>query len=175
MPKPTLDQIRSVGDFTSLFRWNLLFASFPAAVAAPPTLEDLNIRCESTELPRLTGQTVIQNLRGHQVRQPGIYNYSDTLTLTFVETVDNVVHNFLRDWREAVWATNTGVAQSKADVSAIILIQRLNSQDEPIYEYKLKGAFLADFDFGGTLDGATSDALKPQLILSYDNFEDKIL
>lgn len=175
MVRPTIDQVRSVADFTNIYRWNLVFAQFPAAVANPPALEDLNLRCESSELPRLTGQTMQHNLRGHQVRQSGIYNYSDSLTLTFIETVDNVVHNYLKAWREAMWETKTGVTQPKADCEAIILLQRLNNQDDPIWEYKLVGAFLQDFDFGGTLDGVTSDSLKPQLILTYDYFEDKQL
>lgn len=175
MPRPSIDQVRSVADFTNIFRWNLAFAKFPSAVASPPNSEDLNLRCESAELPRLTGQTIVQNIRGHQVRQSGIYNYTDSLTLTFVETVDNAIHQFLKDWREATWETKTGIAQPKSDLEAIITLQRLNNQDEPIWEYKLVGAFLQDFDFGGTLDGITSESLKPQMILSYDFFEDQAL
>lgn len=175
MAKPTIDQVRSVGDFTALYRWNLIFAKFPAAVANPPDTNDLNLRCESSELPRLTGQTIIQNIRGHQVKQPGIYNYGDSITLTFIETVDNLIHNYLKSWREACYQTKTGISQDKANVEAIIQLQRLNNQDVPIYEYKLIGSFLQDFDFGGTLDGTTSDSLKPQLILTYDYFDDKSL
>jgi len=174
MTRPSLDQIRGIADFTNLFRWNLIFTEFPASVPGFNS-EDFNIRCESAELPKLTGQTIVQNLRGHQVRQGGIYNYSPTITLTFVETVDNKIHNFLRQWREQMWATNTGISASKADNEAIIQLQRLNNQDDPIYEYKLIGALLEDFDFGGTLDGVTSDALKPTMILAYDRFEDKTL
>lgn len=174
MTRPSMDQVRSVADFTTLFRWNLIFAQFPSAIAAPSS-EDLNIRCESAELPKLTGSTITQSIRGHKVSQPGIHDYSETITLTFVETVDNVISNFLRSWREACWATNTGVTNPKSEVEAIILIQRLNSLDEPIWEYKLLGAFLQDFDPGGTLDGSSSDSLKPSLVIKFDRFEDQAL
>jgi len=175
MPRPSIDQIRSVADFTTLFRWNLTFAKFPSAVASPPNTEDLNIRCESAELPRLTGQTIIQNVRGHQVKQSGIHNYVDSITLTFIETVDNIIHNFLKNWREAAWETKSGIAVPKNELEAIVILQRLNNQDVPIWEYKLIGAFLQDFDLGGTLDGVTSDSLKPQMILAFDYFDDRSL
>ena len=38
MARPTLDEVRGVQDFTSLFRWNLIFASFPNAVATAGTM-----------------------------------------------------------------------------------------------------------------------------------------
>lgn len=175
MARPSIDQIRSIGNVTQLFRWNLQIAAFPSAITAPPTTEALNLRCESVELPKLTNQPVEVNIRGHKVKQPGIGQYAGTLQMTFIETVDNVVHNFLRQWREACWQTKTGISRPKTELEAIILIHRLNQQDEPIWEYKLIGAFLEDYDAGGTLDGTSTESLRPVFTLSYDYFEDQAL
>lgn len=175
MPRPSIEQLRAVGDFAEVYRWNLQFVKFPSAVAGAPTSNDLNIRCETVDLPKRTGTKVTTNIRGHQVHSPGIYNYGGELTIKFVETVDNKVHNFLRAWREACSATKTGVSNPKSTLEGIIRIERLNRQDVPIWEYKLTGCFLNDADYGGTLDGATSDHIKPSLIISYDFFEDRAL
>ncbi len=148
----------------------MLFAKFPTAVAAPPSTDDLNLRCETSEIPKKTGQTIDVLIRGQKVRQPGIYTPVGIITMTFYETVDNKMAQFFKDWQEACWAPNTGVAAAKAAVEASIVLQRLDQGDNAIWEYTLIGAFLEDSEAGGTLDGATSDALKPTLILSYDDF-----
>lgn len=175
MPRPSIDDIRSIGDVATLYRWNVDFVSFPTALAGPPTTESLNLRAETTEMPKRTGQSIETLIRGHKVKQPGIYDYGNVLTMTFVETVDSVIANFMRNWREICSETRTGIAQNKVDVEATILITRLNNLDESIWEYKLVGCFLEDMEAGGTLDGQSSDSIKPSLTFSYDYFEDRPL
>lgn len=172
---PTLEQIRQVSDFTALYRWQVIFTAFPAAVANPPASEDLDIRLESVELPKRTVTSVEIRIRGHKVKVPGLSEPLGVITFTFVETVDNKVHEFMRAWREAIWQTNTGIQQATEDCKAEILIQRLNNRNEPIWEYKLKGVYLEDYEAGGTLDGATGEPLKPIFTLSYDDFDDRAL
>ena len=175
MARPTIDQIRGIGNVTQLFRWNLIFAQFPQGLAAPPASDALNLRCESATLPKLTGTNTEVKIRGHKVNQPGIHNYSGTIQLTFVETVDNTIHNFLKAWREICWQTRTGIQLPKNQVEAVVLLQRLNQQDVAIWEYKLIGAFLSDYEPGGTLNNDGSDPLKPALTLSYDLIDDQAL
>jgi hypothetical protein len=175
MARPQIEQIRGLGDFASLFRWNLTFAQFPTGVTGLPSIDEVNLRCESTDIPKSTNQKFEVGIRGHKIRRNGIQEYSPTLTFTFVETVDNKIHNFIRNWREAIWATKTGVQSGPSStLQAIILIQRLDNLDNPIWEYKLNGSWLEDYEFG-QLDGQTSDAMKPQMIISYDYFDDKSL
>ena len=175
MARPTIENLRSLGDFATLFRWNLTFAQFPGAVASPPDLVDLNLRCESTTLPKGSQAMVETNIRGHKKRSNGIFSYEGSITFAFVETVDNLVAQFIKDWREAAWVPKTGVSAPQSELEAIILIQRLDNEDNAIWEYKLTGCCLEDNDAGGTLDGSTSDHLKPGMTISYDYFEEKSL
>lgn len=172
--RPDINNIRTIGDATTLFRWNVIFAKFPS-VGTWPSSDALNFRCESAELPKGTLEKAEVNIRGHKVLQPGKMAYENTLPLTFIETVDNVVAKVIRQWREICWQSRTGTSYSKAQVEAVILLQRLDNQDNAIYEYKLVGAFMEDHDFGGTLDGITPDSLKPVITLSYDYYLDKPL
>ena len=170
MARPGISDIRASQDHAVLFRWNVLFAAFPTGLEAIPDLNDVNVRCESTEQPSRTGQTIINNIRGHQTKQSGIWTYNP-ITLTFVETVDNLIASFLHNWIELTWATKTGTALSKAEQEATIILQRLNNNDDPIVEFKLVGAIPEAEDKGGTLDGATSDFIKPTVTLNYDFYE----
>ena len=171
MPRPTIEQIRGIGDVTSLFRWNLNFVAFPS-VGSYPASQDLNLRCETAELPKLTITPTEINLRGHKVKQQGIGTYTNTLPITFIETIDNVIANFFREWREACWETRTGKSNTKENVEARIKINRLDNEDNEIWFYELIGCFLEDYEAGGTLDGTTSEPLKPSITISYDYFKD---
>lgn len=166
-----IDELRSMQDFAKTYKWDLQFLTLP--VVGPfafPTSQALNLRCESSEIPKTTNQKIEVDLRGHKVRTAGINDYVGTLTLTFTETVDNTIHNFFKAWRELVWETRTGRSFQKSQYTATLKLTRLNNQDQPIWDYVLYSCFPEDFDYG-SLDNA-SEIMRPALILSYDYFVD---
>lgn len=175
MPRPTIDQVRSIGNVTQLFRWNVIFAQFPSGIAAAPRTEDLNLRCETTSVPKLTNTMTEVRIRGHKINQPGRGDYSPSIQMAFLETVDNKIHTFMRNWREICWQVKTGTQLTKAEAEAQIIIQRLNQQDQAIWEYKLIGCLLQDYEPSATLDSQSQDPVKPSMTIFYDYFEDKAL
>jgi len=171
MAKPSLGQIRAARDYATVYQWNLRFDSFPSALAGPPALEDLNIRCESTTVPKRTNEPIIIGLRGHKTKQPGITTVEGQITLVFIDTVNNIVNDFLSKWHKIVTDPITGAHNLASDVEAEVTIERLDRQDNAIYRYSMP-CWLEDFEYS-PLDGQTSDAFKPTLILSYDFFDDE--
>jgi hypothetical protein len=173
MARPTIEQVRGLSDFQTLYRWNVTFASLPAKlVGSAPSIDDLNLRCETSEMPKMTNQAIPISVRGHKIKMPGISDYSQTITLTFVETVDAKIKSFLKAWREAIWASKTGVwAGTKAELQATILLEQLNNQDQAVWQFKLVGCFLEDYDLG-QLAADQSDIQRPSMVLGYDYFED---
>lgn len=172
--RPTIDQIRGLGDFATLVNWDLQFVSLPSGISAGS--QDLNLRCESTDVPKSTGQSTQIQIRGlPPVKQPGLYIPSGTIALVFNETVDNTVSKLITQWREMCYEMKTGKQKKKSEVEAQIRLVRMDRQDKEIYEYMLYGAFLEDYDTGGQLGAASADVVKPSLTLSYDYFEEKAL
>lgn len=172
MSRPDITQIRNVGDFATLYQWYVTMPKKPVGISD----DDLNFRCLSTEIPKKTSQTIEVQIRGHKVRQPGIYDSTPTITLAFVGTVDNVISNFIRDWREKCVEEITGKHEVKADVEATLMLTQLDRTDAPIWQYELFGCWLEDYDpTGGQWDGASSDILRPTITVSYDFFKDKAM
>lgn len=174
MARPTIEQIRNVSEVMTVYQWDLQFASFPKAVASPPSSEDLNLRCYSSSIPKKTNQSITISIRGHSIKVPGpIDEGGNQITLTFIETADMSITKFIKDWREACTETKTGKHNKVEDVKCDILLFLLNRQDEPVWKYKLIGCFLEDYEAGGELTGDPSpETLKPSLIISFDYFED---
>lgn len=175
--RPNILNLRSLGQVTQLFRWTVEFDTVPAALNAWKG-DAINFRAESVSLPKLTSASTELTIRGHKLKFPGIGDYENTITLTCVETIDNNISNFIRNWRELCWQTDngsTGITQNKEDLEAKLIITRLNNKDEPIWMYTLFGCYLETGDPGSDLDGTTADPLKPVLTISFDYFNDKSL
>jgi hypothetical protein len=174
MARPTIENIRSMGDFLSLYRWDVTLIP-PTGVSGIPDSEKLNFRCETSELPKMTGTSTEITVRGHKVKQPGIYNYDNVINLAFVETVDATIHKFAKAWREALWSSGTGIAAGKkSTLQGTLKLTQLDNQDNGVWEYTIIGVFLETYDFG-SLDGAQSDVQKPTMAFGYDYFTDKPL
>jgi hypothetical protein len=168
----TIDQLRALPDYAQVTKWDITFLQLPAVGAVGfPASEDINLRCETVETPKATNQKFPVELRGHRTFHSGIMDYGNVMNLTFTETVDNFTFLFVKAWRELCWASRTGSAFPKSDLEATILLTLLDNEDNARASWKIYGAFYEADDFG-TLDGSTSDAIRPSLTLSYDFYVD---
>ena len=168
----TIDQLRSLPDYAQVTRWDINFVTLPGVGALGfPLADSLNFRCSSVELPKTTNQKYSVSTRGHKTFHAGTQDYGNSLTLTFTETVDNTLFNLVKAWRELIWSSRQGSSFSKADYTGTLLITLLDNQDNLRAKYTVFGCFLESDDFG-TLDGESSDAIKPSLTLSYDFYTD---
>lgn len=168
----TIDQLRALPDYAQPTKWDINFVTLPAVGALGfPIADDLNLRCESVEIPKSTNQKFEVQIRGHKTMHSGLLDYGNTMTIVFTETVDSLIFNFIKAWRELVWSSRQGQTFPKSDLEATILLTLRDNQDNARAKYTVYGAFYEADDFG-TLDGTTSDAMRPSLTLSYDFYVD---
>lgn len=175
MARPSITNISSLGDFATGLHWNMYFLTPPTG-AGFTTLSnsDFNFRCISTEVPSYQSQPTQIAIRGHVIKQPGIYTPNGEITFTMAETIDNKVSIMLKSWRELCWASQTGVQQTKANCQATLFLERLDRQDNQIWYYIIYGAFLEAFDpvGPGGLGDMSDNIITPTIRLSYDYFLD---
>lgn len=171
--RPSVDNLRSLGNASQLFRWSCQFITFPSAIAFTPTIDSINFRCQSTSLPEKTGQTTTIAIRGNEIRQPGIHQWNSPLNLTAVEFTDMTLNQFVWEWHELCWQSrngSTGVTQNQADLECDIIMYQLNNLDQPIYAHKIYGCFLEGCTLG-QLDSQTSDPQAPELTIAFQRAE----
>lgn len=170
MARPSLNEIRAIGDYATVYQWNLEVIRFPPAVLSFPGIDAINVRCSSMTIPKATIAPVETNLRGHKTKQAGFLEYNSPLTLTFNETVDNTIQRWFTSWRNACTQMNIGAHGTKEEVSATLRLVRLDRGDKGIWAYTLYGCLYEDMDPGEASSEAAN--FQPTLTMGYDYFED---
>jgi len=164
--RPGLAELRNGLEFQKQHLWYLYFVTKPSVMDISDT--ELNLRCLTTNLPKRVGETNEINIRGRKVVDPGIYNPEGTLTLTFVETSDNVVKRMIQQWEDACYDRRN--TPSFGDVKADIGIELLDNTEASIYGYIIKDCFIEDSDVG-ELTGDSGEAIQPSITLRYNDFQ----
>jgi len=167
MIRPSIEQIRQLGDVALTFRWHISMPSTPLVMKDIfERGQSLNLRATSTSKPKITDQKVTVDVRGSQVHQPAKHEYSKSIQLKCYETVDSKMADLIRQWIH--WSTNYGKTYPKLDLECKILLTELDNSDKARYHYMLVGVFLEDYDFG---EGSSDNGVvQPSLTLSYDYF-----
>jgi hypothetical protein len=200
MVKPTLSQVRTIGDFLTPFRWelvireplNFLGATPGARGAATPSyyhdlggasgvLDALQVLCTSVDMPSKSTEKMTIDIRGHRHFQPGIMRPGGSLTIHFVETVDSHIAKLLMYWQESIWQMDSGAGTqmmrnrrpTNSATTDGIFLMRLNSLDRPAIEYQLLGAFLEGYQ-QPPVDSSSPGPVDMTMTLSYDDFRVKI-
>ena len=166
MARPKITDVIAVGDFMVSNLWDIeIVAGFMGG--AP-----INIRAVSFELPKRTGASLEVNIRGHKIKQPGDYEYSNETTLTLSEDEGtHLSHAMIKTWRDAIIELETNNQMTKELVTAEILVRRLNRDGSPSgLSWRLHQCYLESYELGElNEEGAI---IQPTITLSYDWFED---
>lgn len=171
--RPSIENLRSLGNWSQSFRWNVSFINFPNYLSYIPTNDDINFRAESISIPELQVETTEIQIRGNKVRQSGLGTYNSPITLTLIETINPVCLKFLSAWQEICWHTkdgSIGTTEYKKDLQCDMQLLLLDNLDNPYYRYELIGCFLEGAT-KGDVDASNGDPLKPQLSIAYDYFK----
>ena len=174
--RPTINQIRSLTDFCPTYRWDMSVV-LPAAVAQAINSYELNLRTTSASLPKRTVEAIDIANRGHRIRREGITQFSQSLTLSTIGTIDTMIHKAVRNWHMMCWSDDGNTVYGRmssnnpADRQATFTLTALNNTDQGYWQYLIYGAWLEDSDFGD-FQSDSSDIQRPTLSFSYDYFID---
>jgi hypothetical protein len=151
------------------FRWKMIFITQPIAGKGIILPTELDVKCESMDIPSYTYNITPVRVRQWEVKRNGMLIPND-LTLSFLETTDGRVFDFFSSWQEAVFDLKTGKANNKDLNSAIIMLTLLNNKNEPIRIFTLFGCVLKAYNRGKADN--TDEPFKAEIILSFDNLKE---
>jgi hypothetical protein len=174
--RPKLTDIRDAGDYQTTFRWNLRFPEIPAALRTYRFLTGLefstfNTLCQTSSIPSKMNQKIEIGIRGHFHHEPGIFRpASNSLQLTFMETVKAPVQRLIYAWQEICWEHNTGKGRRADDVAMkAVELDLLGPDDRPTQYYTINWVFLEAS--APPSIGSDSTPFPVSVTLNYDDFE----
>lgn len=168
MARISHDQLRSLPSFSELTKWNVQFLQIPKGLKLPFDVSNfVNLRAESVTLPKRTNAKIETKIRGQRIFQNGLQDWDGSITLTFIETDDTAIRQLITGWMNLAQNPSSGKQVPKSQLEARIRIEMLNKSDKAIYAYVLVGCFI-ESDEQPTLDGGSSDLMKPSITISYD-------
>lgn len=165
--KVSLGDLRSqLGQPAETFRWSLLFVTQPPMSDGIIMPDDIDIRCESTNIPEYDYTIVPIKIRQYQTTRNSILK-PKPITLKVIETTNSVVSNFFSSWQKATFDNSTGNSNNKADLSCTITIVLLDNNNNPMRNFLLEGCILADYK-RSILDNKGGEPMKFDITLSWD-------
>lgn len=167
-----IEDVRGLGNFSLTNNWKLTLHPVGSKVRSiVDGLGEINARCVSTDVPNKSINKLSTTIRGHTVHQPGDLQYGDSFSFVIVGTEDARAEKFVRDYYELCCSQEHLEQHAKKDLECTAVFQRLNSMNEPMYEYKLVGSWLQSATFPGGEASAT--VINVTMVLSYDYYTEK--
>lgn len=170
MGQLNLAQLNSLPDALKNSKWNVRFSKMPAVSGFSST--DIDLRAVSMDVPKATTGILDVTIRENTIRIPARKTYTQTLTLTLLETVDARTMEFLKSWRELCNEYDTNKIASRQDREATILVYHCDDQWQDVWQYKIERAWLSDFTPANLADGSSPEVVKIPLVLAYTSFVD---
>lgn len=160
MSKPTLNQIRSLGNFSTSENWYFQITNLPKAGGISFSSDDINWRCESVDVPKRETPTLQVQIRGQPpVNQHGTATPSGSTTLTLFSTDDMRIEKAIQELLKLSHDLETGFGHKKADYEMSARLVRMDVTGKEVLEYNFIGVLMESYDPGANL-GATADQIK---------------
>lgn len=169
MKPPSIDDLKATnGDYQKTYHWVVRFTKVPNVIRTLISSEKFNARCTSVTLPKLTNSKIDVNVRGVQIRIPGISKYSDNITVKLLETTDAYVRRAIEAWREACWSYKTGKSKNYADIIGTMRIDMLEGDHSivPTSSTYVNDVWMTDYTLPELGNG--NEVWSPTLTLTYN-------
>ncbi len=171
MGKVSLTDIRNrIGQPLSTFRWSLLFITQPPMVDGIISPDDMNVRCESIDLPEYEYKTQVVKIRQYQITRNSVL-VPKPVTFKVIESNNNIVFNFFSSWQKAIFDARDGTSNNKTDLSCIINLTLLDNGNNPLRNFVMFGCNMIDYK-RSKLDSSGTEPMKADITIAWERVEE---
>jgi hypothetical protein len=175
MPKATLSDIRSTIQPLTTYHWDVLIPQIPGGGDSVA----LSARAQSSTIPSKTADIITTRFKDVEIRNPGIKHYSESITLTFGETLDMKVAKAMRAWYELCSAFDSNRQQHTVGAAGgtnpktNIILNWLDGQTyAPVWELNCFGVWMRTYTAPRTFASGQSQDFSWSAEFVMDGFRD---
>lgn len=166
MSKPTLEDIESLNDPMLNDNFDFTINNIPGSGST----RALRLQCRSSAKPGCSIQQFEVELFGHKTIHAARKTFSNSMSVTFIETYDGSITTSLEDWAEKCRGTNSQSGEFKADYTASGRFTIYDQTGAESLNYDIHYLFpteVPDLEF----DGSGGNGIEVSTTFSYDYYE----
>ena len=148
---------------------NYLWEFFVPNLPGGGDIDSIRTRCQVAELPNVGSEPIVIDWKAMKFKVAGKMNYSQTISLTFLEAEDVKIMKALYNWRALITDPETGTGGQPVDYKADAYLELLKTDGSVYLDIRLIGAYPEEVPTIG-LDMKANELIKPTLTLSYDRW-----
>lgn len=158
-----------LGELQTSLHWHVSIVN--PSTAAGPMDENLEIRVQTSTIPRQETTTTKVELQGHTLNFTGKTTTNGEIALRFLESTDGAVIDYFSKWVAKRWESDgtdvTGKQELTADVKADLKLDLLGPDDEVTRSYTLIGC-MPRVNSENTM-GQEAEAWIEEIVVEYDS------
>lgn len=172
------NRLKNQKDIIRTFDWEIIIPDIGSVSESIKDVEDLIVRARSVNLPSRGTETIESYFRGMKQKFPGRPTFSDTISITFEEFIDQKISLAIYQWANKIFDVRQGsstggnsqVAKKRDIAKEIIINQYAYDGTDLKFGVHLYNCFPTNTE-EITLDYNANDSIKVPVTFSYDYWE----
>lgn len=166
------NDIRSIGEIQRTYLYNFKILKFPKVGKFKMNANDLNKRCKSSDYPKSRIENLTADISGFQTTQSGRIVFDNTMNVEFIDTEDNKVKDFIKEWRSICSDFLTGKSYDKKDVEILLNLELLTHNLIVNRVFTFTGCIYST-STNSKIDGESNSFMDSTIEFNYDYFDEK--
>lgn len=163
---PTVQDWGGLPDPFLGYRWTFIIPNFPIATNS----RRLQLQCKTNALPGMSTEEVMVTSHGIDIPYMGRQMFGgNTMTATFYETRELIVHNTFRRWLELGRNHRAATGNFKSKYATKAQLIPVDDQNNIIQTYNFENLFVQELP-EGSLDGSSSAPVEFSVVFKFDSW-----
>lgn len=173
VPRTNLSELLAVPDPLYSDNFELYFAKLPKGVGQGPATTGLRVQCKTATIPGIQNEAQDITLHGFKISTGGRTSFSNTLSVTYMESNTLIIQRTLRNWVNVVRDFRDQISLGKAGYAINGELIIYNEMGKKITQYHLINCFCNNVQ-DVSLDGSSANLIDISAEFRYD-FADEVM
>lgn len=171
--RTTLAEVLAIPDPLYSDNFELFFPTLPPKVGLGPAITGLRVQCKQATIPGIMNEAQDVTIHGYKISTAGRTVFSNTLSVTYMESNTLVIQRTLRNWVNVVRDFRDQVSIGKSQYAKPAELIVYNELGKVITTYALVNCFCSEVQ-DISMDGNSANVIEVNATFRYDFADESI-